>query len=418
MKKGAIIASSIELVSQILTSNTKIKFIISSFFRKNKFAGSKDKNNIKELVFKFLKNYFTLKAICINNHIKFSDRNAMLLLYFSKNKDKNLNEIYEGRFSIKPEFEDKRIHSYATSLEHDIIPSLPNWLEEKLSFEFKTKKKNNFESILNEPRFDIRVNNSVIARDKVSNLLLQNNILSKKTNFSPLGITIEKRVLEKEIKKIKQNFFEVQDEGSQIVTILSGAKSGMRVLDYCAGKGTKTLAIFNEMKGIGDIYVNDIDENRLRLLRKRLAFLKIDNEANTFSDKKKFESYFDLILLDVPCSGSGIWRRRPESIIRLNKNEYKKNTEIQIDLLNKVVKYCKKGGIISYITCSIFKDENENQIKKFLANNKAFKILDINLILKNKFNHTNLNSSYKWLTITPSFLNSDGFFICLLKKYA
>ena len=145
--------------------------------------------------------------------------------------------------------------------------------------------------------------------------------------------------------------------------------------------------------------------------------LNINNKVTIFNGNKGLENYFDVILLDVPCTGSGIWRRRPETMIRLNLTEYKKNLKIQYELLNKVAKYCKKNGIISYITCSIFQDENENQIKKFLDNNKAFKILDINLILDNKFNHINLNSFYKWLTITPSYLNSDGFFICLLKKY-
>ena len=229
-----------------------------------------------------------------------------------------------------------------------------------------------------------------------------------------MGITINKRILEKKIKSIKQNFFEVQDEASQIVSILSGAESEMKVLDYCAGKGTKTLALYDQMKGKGDIYVYDIDENRLKLLKKRFHLLNINNKVTIFNGNKGLENYFDVILLDVPCTGSGIWRRRPETMIRLNLTEYKKNLKIQHELLNKVAKYCKKNGIISYITCSIFQDENENQIKKFLDNNKAFKILDINLILDNKFNHINLNSFYKWLTITQSYLNSDGFFICLL----
>ena len=417
MKRGAILASSIELIDQIIKSNAKTKYEINNFFRNNKFAGSKDKTQIKELVFKFLKNYFSLQKICKNNFIKFSNRNALLLYYFSKNKEKNLEDIYEGKFSLKPKYEDDKIHGLAISLENDIIPSLPCWLEDKLTLEFKRKQDKNYKSILEEPRFDIRVNNSFIDRDKVLELLSQNKISSKKTIGSPLGITINKRILEKKIKSIKQNFFEVQDEASQIVSILSGAESEMKVLDYCAGKGTKTLALYDQMKGKGDIYVYDIDENRLRFLKKRFHLLNINNKVTIFNGNKGLENYFDVILLDVPCTGSGIWRRRPETMIRLNLTEYKKNLKIQHELLNKVAKYCKKNGIISYITCSIFQDENENQIKKFLDNNKAFKILDINLILDNKFNHINLNSFYKWLTITPSYLNSDGFFICLLKKY-
>ncbi len=249
MKRGAILASSIELIDQIIKSNAKTKYEINNFFRNNKFAGSKDKTQIKELVFKFLKNYFSLQKICKNNFIKFSNRNALLLYYFSKNKEKNLEDIYEGKFSLKPKYEDDKIHGLAISIENDIIPSLPCWLEDKLTLEFKRKQDKNYKSILEEPRFDIRVNNSFIDRDKVLDLLSQNKISSQKTTGSPLGITINKRILEKKIKSIKQNFFEVQDEASQIVSILAGAESEMKVLDYCAGKGTKTLALYDQMKG-------------------------------------------------------------------------------------------------------------------------------------------------------------------------
>ena len=118
----------------------------------------------------------------------------------------------------------------------------------------------------------------------------------------------------------------------------------MKVLDYCAGKGTKTLALYDQMKGKGDIYVYDIDENRLKLLKKRFHLLNINNKVTIFNGNKGLENYFDVILLDVPCTGSGIWRRRPETMIRLNLTEYKKNLKIQYELLNKVAKYCKKNG--------------------------------------------------------------------------
>ena len=102
-----------------------------------------------------------------------------------------------------------------------------------------------------EPRFDLRISN-LNSRDDVIKLLLKNNnIPSIESKFSQLGITILKRIEEKKINKIKRGAFEIQDEGSQIVTILSGAKSGKKVLDYCAGKGTKTIALMNKCKGQG-----------------------------------------------------------------------------------------------------------------------------------------------------------------------
>lgn len=417
MKKGAILASSVELVEKIIFGKHKAKFEINKFFRKNKFAGSKDKILIRELVFKFLKNYFTLQQICKNNLIKFTFRNALLIYYFSVNKKEKLKDIYLGKFSIKPEKIDSKIYELSISAEMEIIPALPNWLEAKLTEEFKSKLKDNYRAILEEPRFDIRINDHLTDRNKILELLGQNNILARKTSYSPLGITIKKRVLEKKIKQIKKNLFEVQDEASQIVTLLSGAKKGMKVLDYCAGKGTKTLALYERMKEKGNIFIYDINEDRLKVLKKRLKYLKINNKINIFKNNKNFHNYFDLILLDVPCSGSGVWRRRPDEIIKLNLTKYKKNLKIQASILEEAAKFISKNGLISYITCSLFADENEIQIKKFLSNNKAFKLEDINIVLKRELNNINLRSTYKWLTVTPNYINSDGFFICLLKKY-
>ena len=418
MKKGAILASSIVLVEKIIFSQYKAKSALNNFFRKNKYAGSKDKILIRELVFKFLKNYFTLQEICKNNLINFSFRNALLIYYFSINKKEKLKDIYEGKFSIKPEKIDSKIHKLSISAKKEIIPVLPIWLEAKLTKEFKNKLKENYRSILEEPRFDIRINKHLTDRNKILKLLNQNNILAKKTSYSPLGITIKKRIVEKKIRQIKKNLFEVQDEASQIITLLSGAKKGMKVLDYCAGKGTKTIALYEKMKAKGNIFIYDVNEDRLKVLKKRLKNLKIHNKISMFNNTINFHNYFDLILLDVPCSGSGVWRRRPDEMIKLDLTKYKKNLKIQASILKKAAKYISKNGLISYITCSLFADENEIQIKKFLSNNKAFKLVDINIVLKKELKNINLRSTHKWLTITPNYINSDGFFICLLKKYA
>ena len=190
----------------------------------------------------------------------------------------------------------------------------------------------------------------------------------------------------------------------------------MKVLDYCAGKGTKTLALYERMKATGEVFAYDVDEDRLKTLKKRLRYLRVNNRINILNNRN-FHKNYDLILLDVPCSGSGVWRRRPEEIIKLDLSKYKKNLKTQANILRKAASFINKNGLISYITCSVFADENEMQIKNFLSNNKAFKLIDINLVLKEELRNINLRSTYKWLTVTPNYINSDGFFICLLKKY-
>ena len=253
MRKGAILKSSIELIYQIVENKKKPKIEIKNYFKNNRFAGSKDKRLIQEIVFKYLKNYFTLKKICNTNLIKFNIRNSILFYYFSENKKDTLKDIYEGKYSIYPKSADEKIYKIAISFKYKILPTFPDWLEKKINKNLKKKLKEIYKSILLEPRFDLRVNN-LMNRDEIVNLLKKNDILSQKSKFSPLCVTILKRIEEKKINTIKNSLFEIQDEGSQIVTTLSGARSGMKVLDYCAGKGTKTIALFEQMQKKGTIY--------------------------------------------------------------------------------------------------------------------------------------------------------------------
>ena len=195
----------------------------------------------------------------------------MLVYYFSENRKKNLKDIYEGKYSIKPEIEDEKIYKTAINLTHK-NNSITSKLVRKKKIGKNINLKANYKSVLLEPRFDLRVNN-LNSRDDVIKLLSKNNIPSVESKFSQLGITILKE-LRKKINKIKSGAFEIQDEGSQIVTILSGAKSGEKVLDYCAGKGTKTIALYEQMQGIGSLYAYD-ENQKINLFKQKVRKTKI-----------------------------------------------------------------------------------------------------------------------------------------------
>ena len=124
MLEGAILKSSVELITEIIENQKKPKLELKKYFKKNRFAGSKDKRLIQEIVFKYLKNYFSLEKICRKNQIKLNFRNTLLVYYFSENRKKNLKDIYEGKYSIKPEIEDEKIYKIDINLTHKIIKSL------------------------------------------------------------------------------------------------------------------------------------------------------------------------------------------------------------------------------------------------------------------------------------------------------
>ena len=210
--------------------------------------------------------------------------------------------------------------------------------------------------------------------------------------------------------------FEVQDEGSQLMTLLIGAETNMKILDMCAGKGTKTILMSNLLKSEGTITAYDKIKERLGVLKSRVKELKLKNINFDFDMKNKDQ--FDLVLCDVPCSGTGTWRRRPENIIWLKNEELEKLKLVQNNILLNAAKLCKVGGKIVYITCSLLYDENEFQIKSFLNNFKNFDVINFREDIKKYIKKEIFKYNKYGLTLTPDVLNTDGYFISMLKKIA
>ena len=188
------------------------------------------------------------------------------------------------------------------------------------------------------------------------------------TKQSPLGVTIPKKLDFFSWPIFKQGHFEIQDEGSQIVADFMKVKSGDHVLDYCAGSGGKTLAFAHKMEGKGQIYLHDIRDHALANAKIRLKRAGIQNAQLTTTKvlkKKRFEKKMDWILLDVPCSGSGTLRRNPEIKWKLSQDDLDQLVQTQRDIFENALHFLKPNGKVVYATCSIFKEENENQIAYF-----------------------------------------------------
>lgn len=398
MKIGAVIATSIELIDEVLVSKQASRFIINNHIKKNRFIGSKDKRFIYDLVFNTLKKYFSLIKVCEKNKVSVELRNLVLLNIFNQKIAHSLEEVYDGKYSIIAKKEDKQILDIARQLEEVILPSFPSWIEERLSVATFKKINNIYKKILIEPKFDIAINVLSYSREQIRKKLTKLNIKCKNTICSPYGITVQKRIPKNNLKKIKRNFFEVQDEGSQIMTMLANITPGTKVLDFCAGKGTKTIFIKNAFLEKEDIYAYDIDLNRSNKLKKRIKELNINN-IKVLSKISDFKTKFDIILCDIPCTGTGTWRRRPENIIRLKEDQLNELVKVQASILNDASSYCKNGGEIVYISCSLLYEENEGQIKKFLKNNKNFKSIMIDT--------SNVPPPKSYTTIVPDFFLSN-----------
>ncbi len=171
-------------------------------------------------------------------------------------------------------------------------------------------------------------------------------------------------------KTFQSGYFEVQDGGSQMISLLLDVRPGMRVVDACAGAGGKSLHIASLMKNKGKILSLDIHERRLKELRTRATRNGVDIIEQKVIDSqkviKRFENSFDRVLLDVPCTGSGVFRRNPDAKWKLKKENLQNLIMTQTEILNSYCQMLKKDGRLVYATCSLFPVENELQVKRFL----------------------------------------------------
>ena len=233
-------------------------------------------------------------------------------------------------------------------------------------------------------------------RLQIQRQLQKEGVETELTPISPIGLILKKRVNLSEIKAYQNGLVEVQDEGSQLLALATKVKSGDKVLDYCAGAGGKSLAFAQMMQNQGQIQAYDITPKKLfelvkRATRAQIKIIKIITKLER-PDKK-----FDHVVVDAPCSGCGTWRRTPNMRWHLTEKQLKHITKTQAEILNRAEQYLKIGGYLSYITCSLTFDENEQQVEKFLAEHPNYKVI-------------------KQKRYSPYLTQTDGFFLCVMQK--
>ena len=219
----------------------------------------------------------------------------------------------------------------------------------------------------------------------------------------PNALIIKEKNKITHLKSYKQGYFEIQDANSQKVALACSIKPGMTVIDACAGAGGKTMHLGELLNNNGIILAFDPDKKKLRELEKRAKRNGI-NIIKTFNTSKiesiiNFIGKADRVLIDAPCSGLGVIKRNPDTKLKMNPTILKKMINLQEDLINYWSKFVKDKGKLIYVTCSIFDQENKNQIKKFLKKENGKKFL--------------LKEEKTYLSHLTGF---DGFYIAQLKK--
>lgn len=315
--------------------------------------------------------------------------------------------FYKEKIIHKTEIEHLDYNEMAKTLSYAktirvLRESIPDWLDKVGVNEIGKRWDLVINALNQKPEAAIRTNTLKTKRDKLINILRDEGIQSEKIDLAPDAILLKSKTNIFRLNSFKEGFFEVQNAASQMVSILLEPRPGMRVIDACAGEGSKTIHLAALMENRGKIIALDNQEWKLNELRRRATKAGADNIETRFIDSskifKRLEETADRLLLDVPCSGLGTLRRNPDIKWKLTQMDLERLKNIQSELLIKYCKLLKKGGQMVYSTCSVLSSEGEEQVKSFLE--------------KQSNNFQLIKEKRYW----PQSDNTDGFYIALIER--
>lgn len=415
MKASAHIQTAIELLDLASASDRPSDAVISAFFRDNRYIGSKDRAAISDLVFDLFRH--TARLNWWTQQGKARARMLAYLVFVQKKSVQDIAGLFNGEkyapYKLSPE-ENGILSTYVgkdytpATMPEDVANECPPWAYASLKARFGNAFAKEMQALLLEAPLDIRVNTLKTTRDDVLAALKKQKTEAQPTPYATTGIRVQGRPALSQTDLYKNGSIEIQDEGSQLLAALVDAQPGMAVVDFCAGAGGKTLAIAATMKNKGRLVACDIMERRLLHSRERLKRAGVDNcelrplKSETDDWVKRNESKFDRVLIDAPCSGTGTWRRNPDSRWKVLGPSVNELTLIQARILASAARLVKAGGQLVYATCSLLPEENEKQVEAFLESHKDFTLVPA--------------PAGPYLSLTPHTHNTDGFFGAVLKK--
>ena len=280
-------------------------------------------------------------------------------------------------------------------------------------------------ALATRPPLDLRVNALKSDRERVLRALERTG--AQPTPISPLGIRIAPGGRDSRTPNVQadegylKGWFEVQDQGSQIVALLAGSAPGEQILDLCAGAGGKTLALAGQMGNRGQLFAHDSDRHRLAPIYDRLKRNGVRNAQVRAPGDGALDDLvgrMDRVVVDAPCTGSGTWRRRPDTKWKLTAEQLAARTADQQAILEDGAQYVRPGGALVYITCSLLHDENGAQIERFLAAHPEFagEALAPELEALSPGAAAQVHVQSQGLLLTPLRTGTDGFFVARLRR--
>ncbi|MDA9552933.1 RsmB/NOP family class I SAM-dependent RNA methyltransferase [Emcibacteraceae bacterium] len=412
MLPSARIEAVIELTAKVAHSlkenGPAADVLVRQYFSSRRYAGSKDRRRVTNLVYDIIRRWGFL------NDITSGDPRLMVMVEL-KLSDDDPKKYFTGETHAPDKItsqEERFLETVVSESEEHHRLNYPKWLEENLKERFSEKFVQEMNALNERAPLTLR-----IASDapKIIEYLVDKEIQYEKGVHANSAIILKDQVQIRDWPIYRNGLVEIQDEAAQLAVKYVELKPGQQVMDLCAGAGGKSLAAAGYMKNKGQIYAFDISENRLKDLKVRAKRSKhhifqsfVLTSKNRGAKLAEYKEKMDRVILDVPCSGSGTWRRNPENRWRLTPESLDEYIAIQKSLMAEAWDAIKVGGRVAYMTCSVLKNENENQIEWFLNEYKNAKLIPIR--------KQGIEQLEGTLQLSPFSRGTDGFFVAILEK--
>lgn len=384
MTPAARLQAAIEVLDEVIVSarddGPPADTIVSRYFKRRRYAGSKDRRAVRELVFRAIRLVAEHPSSGRAAVVALAEQDAALLDLFGETRGPE--PLIDGEGKGEPGF-------------------VPGWLQGELS---PLVTPDEWPALLERAPLDIRVN---VARTSREHILGQFED-ARPTPISPWGIRLATGTRLDDHPAFIGGLIEVQDEGSQLIARACEPKAGEKILDLCAGAGGKALALAAVEPG-ASILAADTNRARLQNLSPRAERAGAQIEARLLNPNQEIEllsdwaGQADVVLVDTPCSGSGTWRRNPEGRWRLTPERLDRVVALQSRLLDIAAELVRPGGRIVYAVCSLLAREGAGQIQDFLSRHSSWMVEETPI------------AAGRWdgvgQLLTPGHDGTDGFFV-------
>ncbi|MEX3007527.1 RsmB/NOP family class I SAM-dependent RNA methyltransferase [Hoeflea sp. TYP-13] len=427
MRLGGRMAAAIEVLGDIDQRKRPVADALKDWGLSHRFAGSGDRAAIGNIVYDALRKKLS-HAYLMDDESPNALVHAVLHRQWGISPEKLKAQLTDDKFAPEP-LSDNAVKAFAghklKNAPLHVQADIPEWTQFAFEENFGGAWVAEAQALAGRPPLDLRVNTLKSSVPKTLKALARSGAVQ--TSLARSGLRIVPGEGPARLPNVtaepgfQKGWFEVQDEGSQIVSELIFAQQGEQVLDYCAGGGGKTLALSAAMENKGQIHAYDIDKARLAPIFDRLKRAGTRNvqvhEAG--ADLSGLAGRMDRVVIDAPCTGTGTWRRRPETKWKLTQKNLEERLDQQQEVLASAAPFVRPGGFLIYITCSVLPQENESQVYGFCEDNGDFELVSAGEVWQDLYGENKRrpwSADMKTITLTPAATATDGFFFAVMQR--